>query len=236
MALNIWDLEDAPKPTTNTSFANDIVGHFKGGYQENGRPVASETIVATTDDPTVAERLAELLGGDIEELDVDRGDDHRIVTESTSVEMIVDGPDALSSRFALYGQAGLVFATDGTKITEGEGFTGEGVGEDWQGRPSTLELWKKQANAGRAPKPDIRLRGRMAADPDLGQFVYRTSGWSLVRDLPALEEQLAKASEAAEGGPVSVTLTFERVTIKRGQYAGREYTRPRITVNGPVNN
>src|SRR5690606_30372077 len=74
---------------------------FKGGYQENGRPVASETIVATTDDPTVAKRLAELLGGDIEELDVDRGDDHRIVTEATSVDLIVDGPAALSSRFAL---------------------------------------------------------------------------------------------------------------------------------------
>lgn len=232
MALDIWDLDDAPKPSKNQNFANDLVGHLKGGYQENGAPVASETIVMTTDDPTVAARLSEIFGGEVEELDVDRGDDHRVVSESASVDLIVDSPEALSSRFALYGTAGLIFATDGKTILEGEDFQGNGVGDEWTGRPPSLEAWKKQAQAGRAPRPDIRLKGKLAALPELGYFSYRTTGWSLVRDLPAIEAQLSGAFEKSGGEPVKVTLTFRQVEVKRGQFAGRVYTRPVITVNG----
>ena len=232
MALDIWDLEDAPKPSQNRTFANDLVGHLRGGYQENGVPVASETVVMTTDDPTVAAALSEKFGGVVEELDVDRGDDHRLVSEATSVDLLVDSPDDLSARFSLYGTAGLIFATDGKMILEGEDFQGNGVGEEWTGRPPSLEAWKKAAQSGRAPRPDIRLKAKIADLPELGYFSYRTTGWSLVRDLPALEQQLSDAFEQSGGEPVRVTLTFRQVEIKKGPYAGRTYTRPVISVKG----
>lgn len=231
MALAIFDLEDAPKPSSNQSFANDLVARLKGGFQENGAPVASKTIVLTTDDPTVANSFAETFGGEVEELDVDRGHDHRVVSTSSSVRLLVDSPEALTSRFAMYGQAGLIFATDGQVILEGEDFAGNGVGDAWTTRPKSFEAWKQQAKEGRAPKPDIRLKGRLEGVDFEGYVQYSTTGWSLVRDLPAIEAQLTAAAEKADGQPFAVTLEFREIEIKKGAYAGRTYTRPVITVH-----
>lgn len=230
MALNIWDLSDAPKPSTNKTFANDLVGKIKGGYSENGQPVASSTIVFTTDDPEVATATAEAFGGEVQELDVDRGDDHRVVSDVTTVKLTLDNPQALRTRFALYGQAGLIFATDGQDILEGEDFAENTAGMPWTTRPKTLESWKAGAKEGRQPRPDIKLKGKLADNPDLGYFQYSTTGWSLVRDLPAIEQQLEDAFEASGGEPIAVELKLGEVTMKKGAYAGKSYTRPFITV------
>lgn len=235
MALKIFDLEDAPKPSTNASYGEALVGKLKGGYQEDGLPVATETIVVTTDDPAVAERASELFGGDVVELDVDKGHDHRVVTDQSEIKLLVSSTRDFSTRFALYGQGGLLFATDGETILEGEDFTGATEGQPWGGRPASIEAWKNQAKSGRAPKPDIRLRGRLADDPELGVFQYQTSGWSLVADVPAIETQLEEALEAANGGSVLVSLIFQRREIKKGPMKGKAYTRASIRVHGPAN-
>lgn len=223
--LNIFDLDDAPKPSRGQRFADDLVGRIKGGYVANGAPVASETLIFTSDDHDVIAPLAEKFGGDVEELEVERGDHLRIISDSSSVTLVLDSPKALQSRFALYGQAGLVFATDGNTVTEGETYAGETVGEQWSGRPETLKSWKDRANKGRAPKPDIQLRGKIEGLEDLGYFSYRTSGWSLVSDLPAIEQKLSESGE-----PIRVKLSLGKVefTTKAGDDV--KYTRPYIEV------
>ncbi|PXY20865.1 hypothetical protein [Prauserella muralis] len=232
--LDIFDYDDAPKERTTTQPTSDIVGRIKGGYQEDNRPVASTTLVFTTDDPTVASAIAERFGGEVEELEVDKGDDHRIVSDTSEVELLVHQVSDLRARFAYYGQGGLVYATDGRKIVEGKDFTGATVGEDWRQRPESIAEWKKDAQAGRAPKPDIKLRAQLAAMPELGTLQYSTSGWSLVSSLSAIERELTEALEKADGGPASVTLTFDEREIKKGPNTGRTFTVPSLRVNGPA--
>ena len=232
MALKIFDLDDAPKPSQSLDYGDALVGRLKGGYQEDGLPVATETIVVTTDDPAVAERASELFGGEVVELDVERGHDHRVVTDAREIRLLVDSPEDFRARFALFGPRGLMFATDGEVILEGEDFTGATEGQPWGNRPQSMEAWKAQAKDGRAPRPDIRLRGRLADDPELGVFEYQTSGWSLVADVPAIESRLA---EAASSGPALVSLIFSRREITRGPNKGRVYTRASIRVHGPAN-
>jgi hypothetical protein len=224
MSLKIQNLPDAPKSSAGR-FQSDLTFQIKGGYSDNGVPVASTTIVFTSDDSDVVAALAAKFGGDVEELNVEKGNPFRLVSEATELELLLDNSGGLSARFALYGQAGLMFATDGEVITDGETPGGATKGDVWEDRPETLKKWKDRANKGYAPKPDIRLRGKIVGLEDLGFGQYRTSGWSLVGDLPDIEEKL----ETKES-PIRVNLALGKVefTTKAGDDVS--YTRPYITV------
>lgn len=230
MALNIFDLDDAPKPSNGSRFSEDIVGSIRGGYQENDLPVATETLTFLSDDPDVTDALIAVFGGEVEELDVEKGFDRRIVSDTSEVVLLLDSPESLRSQFVLYGQSGLVFATDGDTITDGETYSGASVGEPWTDKPESLKIWKERAKKGRAPKPQIKITGKIEGLENLGYFRYQTSGWSLVTDLPDIENKL----EASTESPIRVKLSFKRVkfTIKGGPNKGDEvsYVRPYVEV------
>lgn len=228
MSLNIFDLEDSPKPSSNKRFADDIVGSIKGGYVAANRPVASETLIFTSDDMDVITPLAEKFGGEVEELQVERGDPYRVISDASELVLTLTAAGSLRSRFALYGQAGLVFATDGDTITEGETYGGAKVGDQWTEKPETLKQWKDRATNGRAPKPDITLTGKIEGFEDFGKFRYRTSGWSLVRDLPEIERMLDEAEAAGKSIRVKLSLGKVEFTTKGGDEVA--YTRPYIEV------
>ena len=127
---------------------------------------------------------------------------------------------------AQYGQAGPIHVCDGAYFTDGHP-EDDAIGEPC-GCPRELSVRKEKAKAGTGPKPDIKLRLRLADAPDLGQFLYGTSSWTLVADLDEIERSLQGE------GPFAATL--ELVLVEYTTKGGRDvsYHRPEIKVSGPV--
>lgn len=222
MALRIFETDPDSAPRPRNTFLDDVVGRFRGGLMQGRRPVALSEWRVTTDDPDVADRIAELYGGTPEEWDTEKADNTQVMTTAATVPIIIEKADDLRSRMALYGLQGPLHLCDGAySLSE------EDKGKPC-GCPRSLQERKEKAKAGKGPKPDISLRFRLAADPDLGLFLFGSGSWSLVNDLPELECQLADAD-----GPVTADLSLvlvEYTSKKTSKHV--EYHRPEIVITG----
>ncbi|MFE0020509.1 hypothetical protein [Amycolatopsis sp. NPDC059021] len=225
MSLRIFETDPDAKPKARNTFADDIVGRFRSGVLIGRRPQALSEWRVTTDDPDVADRVAQLYGGTPEEWDTDKSDNLQVLTDAASVPVVIEGASALRTRMALYGQAGPIHICDGAYFIEGHP-EDEEVGEAC-GCPRELSKRKEMSKSGRGPKPDISLRFRLRDDPDLGLFLFSSGSWSLVNDLAEIERALAAAD-----GPMraDLKLTFVEYDTKAGRHV--EYHRPEISIKG----
>ncbi|MGO1050758.1 recombination directionality factor [Crossiella sp. CA198] len=223
MSLRIFETDPDAKPRPRNVFMDDIVGRFRGGMLVGRRPVALAEWRVTTDDPDVADRIAELFGGTAEEWDTDRADNRQVMTETAAVSIVIEQADHLRARMVLLGLQGPVHQCDGM-YSLADDDRGEPCG-----CPRSLQERKDKAKSGKGPRPDISLKFRLADDPELGYFLFGSGSWTLVSDLPELENQLAQA-----GGPVQADLKITHVayTTKAGRDV--EYHRPEIVLKGAV--
>ncbi|MCP3800211.1 hypothetical protein NLX83_13175 [Allokutzneria sp. A3M-2-11 16] len=223
MSLRIFETDPDAKRKSRNTFADDIVGRFRGGMLAGRRPVALSEWRVTTDDPDVADRVAALFGGEPEEWDTDRADVHQVLTTTAVVPIVIESADCLRARMTLFGLQGPIHVCDGM-YSLADDDRGEPCG-----CPRSLQDRKDLAKSGKGPKPDISLKFRLADDPDLGLFLFGSGSWSLVNDLPDLESRLADAD-----GPVRAELRLVHVqyTTKKGRDV--EYHRPEIAITGPA--
>lgn len=232
MALKIFGGENG-EPQKKKSFSDDIVGRFRSGYVENKRPVALSQWRVTTGDPAVADKVADLLGGDEPQNWDSSGEDNlEVFGKEKSVEIILDGTKALRQAMVLYGRKGIIYVSDGETITypdERKGETDPQAGED-------LPTRKAKAKEGTGSEPRIELYFRLASDPDMGIFKFQTGSWSFVSDLAFHDIEGKIEDAAAVNGKVAATLTLEEVsfTAKNGPRAGQlvTYTKPVLTIQG----
>ncbi|MEO6082806.1 MAG: hypothetical protein ABIQ18_06850 [Umezawaea sp.] len=224
MALRIFETDPDAKRKPRNTFLNDVVGKIKGGKLIGRRPVALTEWRFVSDDADVADRVTALFGGEVvESPDPEARDRYDVETTAASVEIVVERAEDLRSRMALYGTAGPIHVCDGAYHVTGHP-EDEEVGNAC-GCPRSLADRKAAAKKGTGPKPDITLKFRLAAEPDLGYFVLTTGSWSLVNDLAEIERGLADA-------PVRAVLRLELVeyTTKGGKDVS--YTRPVIEITG----
>ena len=113
MSLRIFETDPEARPKKRDRFSSDLVFNLKSGIQVNNAPVALDNWGFTTDDPEVADEIAERFGGEVEELDVAKGDDHRVISETNTLDVLVSGQDALRSRMVLFGMQGIIHECDG---------------------------------------------------------------------------------------------------------------------------
>jgi hypothetical protein len=211
MSLRIWETDPEAKPRPRNHFADDVVGYIHGGMMTKTKPLSLSQWRFTSDDPDVAARIAELFGGQPEEWETEKSNNLQVLTESTSIDLILDDPSALRSRMVLWGRKGVIHACDGMYFVDGVE-----IGQPC-GCPAEFAARKAQAERGTGPQPEITVKARLAEDEELGFFLYRTSSWTLTRELHEVENAIA---EAAEGGArIRVTLRLEHVqfTTKKGQ-------------------
>lgn len=226
MGLHIFDRgEGEEAPRRHRSFSDDVVGRLRSGYQVNGRPAALEAWRVTTGDPEVTKRVADLYGGEPQEWDATGEDNIEVFTEATSLNVIIDGPDALRQRLILWGRNGKpIYTSDG--LTKDDGTPDPDAG-------LTLAERKEKARDGIGPVPAIEVYCRLADDPDLGVFKFSSGSWSFASDLDyfGIEDELADAD-----GPVKATLSLEAVSFvaKSGKRAGKtvSYTKPVLKIKG----
>lgn len=232
MSLKIFGEGGAPQKKQST--ASDVVGRFRSGYVSNDRPVAVTEWRATTGDPEVAAKLAELLDGEApQNWDAHGEDNIEVFGKEKSVEVILEGPRALRQAMALYGRKGVIYISDGETITYPDERKGEAdpqAGEDFATR-------KAKAREGTGAEPKIEVYFRLADEPDLGIFKFQSGSWSFVSDLAyhGVEDQINDL--VADGADkIAATLALELVefTAKNGPRAGQKvsYTKPVLTING----
>ncbi len=220
---NIFDNDpDAPK----SDFVDDIVGRFRSGAQVNRRPLALQEWRITTGDPTVADALADLLGGSPQEWETESEERLEVYTEANSVAVILDGPSAVSTSMVLWGQRGKIRECDGATQRGEDGQPGEPCA-----CPSSVKDRKAAAEKGTGCQPSIGIYFRLADLPDLGRFKYFSGSWSMAAEIGKAEEDLAKVE-----GPALGTLSIVEVKWETPKGSGkfRQFYKPVLKITGPA--
>jgi hypothetical protein len=231
------DPDAKPKPRKQ-NFADDVVGRFRSGRLVGKQPESLNEWRVTTGDPAVADVIAQLMGGAVEEWDTDKEDNLQILTDSKSVEIIIDSSDAIDASMKKFGFQGLEHHCDGVKYLSDD--DAELVGTPC-GCPPLLQDRKDRAKSGKGPKPSIDVTFKLAAHPEVGYFRFNSGGWSLVNvlhevieaiDTTGGREEDADGKVTAPGKPVRASLTIEHVayTTKAGRDVA--YNMPAIKVLG----
>ena len=214
-----------------SSGSDDIVGQFRAGFQdERGRPVGLTSWRATTGDPTVADRLHELLEAtdEITEWETKTDQNLQVFGNRESIDIILDGPGSIRSSMVLWSQkGGKIIETDGEYIIE------NGVVTDKPDPDAMLPLAerKEKARNGTGPSPSLQVYFRLADAPELGKFKSFSSSWTAIENYGEAESQLA-----AFDGPVRATFTIDQVSWNdRETGQEKSYQRPQIEVIGSLN-
>ncbi|MEU3986106.1 hypothetical protein AB0F77_39620 [Streptomyces sp. NPDC026672] len=238
---NIWDADPDAAPKEHASFDSDIVGRFRSGRLVNlggkDTPEALNEWRVTTGDPTVADKIASLFGGEPESWETDKEDNLQVLTDAKTVNIVIE-PDGVDASFKQFiPGTGMVHHCDGFKFLSPD----EDKGESCR-CPSLIAERKLKATQGRGPKPSIDVEFRLADAPELGKFRFNSGSWKLVEALAPLFADLDKYGNSGdeengeEGVPVRASLTIENVSYvpKKGPRAGQtvSYNKPVIKVFG----
>ncbi|MFD5161015.1 hypothetical protein ACFWMJ_23550 [Streptomyces hawaiiensis] len=238
---SIWDADPDAAPKEMPSFSDDIAGRFRSGrLVKTGRTESPESLNewrVTTGDPTVAAKIAELLGGEPESWETDREDNIEILTDSKTVQIVIE-PDGVDASFKQFVPgAGLTHHCDGFAYLSPEEDRGTKCG-----CPSLIAERKLKATQMRGPKPSVDVTFRLLAAPELGKFRFNSGSWKLVEALGPLFADLDDYGNAGdkengvEGKPVRASLTIENVSYvpKKGPRAGQtvSYNKPVIKIFG----
>lgn len=231
MGLKIFGDQPGGEAPERKRFADDIVGRFRSGYTNRNRPVALTEWRVTTGDPDVADYILETLGGqEVSEWEATGEDGLQVFTEAKSVDILLHGPKALRQKMVLWSRQGKI-------IRSGDGQTLDDGTPDPDAH-LTLAERKEKAREGTGAEPNISVFFRLAANPDLGIFEFRTGSWSMASDLAynRTAEELEDLSEDHDGAPIRARLTLEAVsfTAKNGPRAGQtvSYTKPVLSILG----
>ncbi|UQA92850.1 recombination directionality factor [Streptomyces halobius] len=221
--LRVFDTDPNARPKT---FASDYVGRFRAGQKLNNRLVGLKAWRVTTGDPEVGKAVAELYGGAPQAWETTKEDSLEVLTDADAVKVIVDDPDAVTFRMALYGMTGRPI-----HVCDGVEFTDEEDPRNGQpcGCPQTLQERKAAAKAERGPKPDQRVEFRLHDAPELGKFRLMTGSWDFMKSLESVWRELE-----AVGGPALCTLSLELVEFQTKSGVDVAYRKPVLKVHGPA--
>lgn len=207
----------AHTPTRTDSAApspSDIVGAFKIAYQNaRGLPVSTDGWLVRTDDPDVADIVAEMFGGEPRE----SGNDKLPIEVETPVKAFraLVAPGGIRSGFVLWGNRAPVSRCDGERITWSKDDPQE-VGSKCACAGKSIEDRKKAAERGTGCKPDISVLFALKDNPGMGKFRIQSGSWVLLNDIQEVEDIVADAEDDVE-----LDISFERVTTK----AGKEFSK-----------
>jgi hypothetical protein len=236
---SIWDADPDAAPRERPKFSDDIVGRFRSGrlikLGTKETPESLNEWRVTTGDPTVAAKIAELLGGEVESWETDKEDNLQILTDAPTVQIVIE-PDGVDASFKQFVPgAGLTHHCDGFTYLSPDEDKGQSCG-----CPSLIAERKLKATQQRGPKPSVDVEFRLLDAPTLGKFRFNSGSWKLVEGLAPLFRALDEYGNAGDGDvkgkQVRASLTIENVTYvpQKGPRAGQtvSYNKPVIKIFG----
>jgi hypothetical protein len=173
----------------------------------------------TTGEKEVAESIAQLMGGSVNEWETSKDDFLEVLTGKDSVEVVISGVKAIKSTLVLWGQRGPIHECDGVTSLLSDDF-GQPCG-----CPSLLADRKALAKAGRGPAPNTKVEFRLAEDYDLGLGQFVSTSWELVKVLHEIANDLDEVGDEA-----LCELSLELVEYDHSTYGRVSYRKPVIKV------
>lgn len=227
MGLQIFstDPDAKPKPKPETDFSNDHTFAFRSGMVVNKKPVSLANWRVVTGDPMVADAVAQLLGGAVEEYDPTKEMHLHVLTDTPSVEVVLDGSKAIEDKLILWGRMGPVHECDGVAFLSPPERKGEPCG-----CPKLMSERKEAARQGIGPAPSINVTFRLAHDYDLGKGKLVATAWSLAEVVHEVKDALD-----AVDGEALCRLTLEHVSYVNKAGEKVDFRKPVIEVLGAYN-
>lgn len=217
MPINIFEVNSEPVKRND-----DYVGTVRGGAVINGRPASLPTWRFTTGDPEAAASIAAKFGGEIEEWETKSSEVLEIVTPVDTMEIIVEG---ITSGMKLWGRNGLLRACDG--VTQEPDDDGVVKGCEC---PMDLKTRKEKAKAGTACEPSTGIYLRIVDLEDLGVWRFFSSGWTLAKDIQAIEAQFNETDRK----PQLATFSKRVVEFTTADGTDVRYITPDVKLKGLV--
>lgn len=200
-----------------------LVGRFHALRIVRNRPESLPGWRVTTTDRAVANIVAELLGGHPEEAHAS-GDSHiEVLTPATAVQVIIDGPDALSTGLELWGEQGLAHHCDGAEFLSPDSDRGRPCG-----CPPHLAERKALSMRGQGPAPRTVIYFRLAETHQLGEFRFESTSWKLHADTSRIITTLGKV-----GNPTTCELSIRTVEFTTTSGLRIPYRNPAVKVLFP---
>lgn len=242
MALNIF--RTAEELNAKPQQYEDVVGSFRAGYMEDGKPKSLSEWRVTTGDPEVAEAIHKLFGGtEPSEWDTKGEESLEVFTEAKSIVVVLEDAKAVRQRFVQRNRNGeIVYTSDGAVKDDGEPDPHANLtlderlklASDGLGPALETTIWFRLDDSMSDGKA-LTLGGSPASASDLGKFRYQSTGKSIGKQVD--RDQIEARLEDA-GVPMRAKLSIERVsfTAKSGPRAGKlvEYNTASLKLLGPV--
>ncbi|WP_329544683.1 hypothetical protein OG548_08170 [Streptomyces sp. NBC_01356] len=234
MALRIFDTDPDAKPKKREPKAEyeRPVFQFRSGIQvfnpktKKNDPVSLANWRVLTDDPTVAQGIAELLGGESEEYDATKAMNLHVMTESPAVEIVINGSKSVEDKLIQWGQGVPIHECDGAYYLSPAEDKGEPCG-----CPTLMSERKDLAKRRRGPSPSINVTFRLAgAGYELGAGKLIATAWSLAEVIHEVKEALDQVD-----GEALCRLELEHVQYTNKAGIDVSYRKPVITVLGSYN-
>lgn len=226
--ISLFDEEQ--RTSSANPYRDDVVGKLSAGYVNNGRPVSLDEWRFVSDDEIVAQKVADLYGGEVQEITKEKknGDkvvEYEVFTQAKDLDIVIDGVDAVSSEFMWWANGELLGRGDGVKMEDGSDDPGYGL---------ELAERKDKSKKGLVPAPETTVYFRLADDPDLGVFRYaKSQAWALERNLQrnGFYDELDDAEGAIKARIGRNPVSF---IAKNGKMAGKtvSYTETTLEYKG----
>lgn len=201
--------------------ADDVVGRFRSGMSSaSGRPMAISEWRVTVSDPEVASEIHRLYGGTPPQSWNTQSDQNlEVMTEASSVKVILDSADAVRSGLVLWSrQNTAVRRCDGVTQSDGSACV----------CPADLAQRKQAAKDGTGCDISISVDFRLLDAPDLGRWRFQSSSWSLASEIGKVQDEIDR-----HDGPVIAELSLLEVNYQTKTGQARNYTRPVVKIVGP---
>lgn len=211
--------------------ASDIVGRFRSGYQIDGKPNALSEWRVTSGDPEVMDAVIDYLGDandGVQEWEARGEDNLEVFTNTAEVSVLLKDITAIDARMLIWPKRGKTkdFVCGGVAHEFEKGKPYECTDGDWTTRAEHDEQ-------DHVCEPAVKIRFRLADDPDLGLFEFQTGSWSMAS---VIGEEIGALMdiEEADGLPARATLGLELVEYTTKDGKDRRFTKPVLTVHGPA--
>lgn len=216
MALRIFDTDPEAKPRERVSFDDGTIGKVHSGKMDGKTPVALDHWEFSTGDADTATALGEYFRAEVIDTRSESENFLRIEdTRTASLDVLLAGPQALTSDMKLWVNGKLLHHCDGERFLSVDNEPGATIG-DACGCPRLFNDRKEAAKVFRGPKPSIKLVFALAGAPELGLFSFSTGSWTMAEELWKYEEALGDL----EGqGQIAAKLKLEHIeyTTKKGR-------------------
>lgn len=226
--ISLFDDEQRTQPSN--PYRDDVVGKLSAGYQNNGRPVSLDEWRFVSDDAEVAQTIADLYGGEVQEITKTKknGDvvvEYEVFTKAKSLNIIIDSPEAVSAEFVHWANGEMIGRGDGITMEDGTADPGAHLPEAER---------KDKAKKGLVPAPETTVYFRLADNEDLGVFRYvKSQAWGFERQLA--RNGFYDSLDDAEG-PIKAKIGRNPVSFvaKTGPMAGKtvSYTETTLEYKG----